>query len=387
MKMRSLVILAAALTLSACATSDTTPPTDKSAVPLSFTKADWTQLPDWQRDNVAAALPALKTSCARIMKRTASQDMGRHARFGTVAQWTPGCQALQAAADDTGVRRALQSHFIPWQAIGNTDGEGLFTGYYEASLNGSLTRTGPYQTPLHARPTDLVQVDLGDFRPELKGQRIAGRVTDGRLKPFEDRATIIKQNREVPLIWVDDPIGAFFLQIQGSGVVRLTDGTTRRIGFDGQNGHVYTAIGKELAAAGHMRLEDVSMPAIRDWLRAHPDKAAEMMNRNKSYVFFKEMDQPGAVGGEGVVLTPGRSLAVDYTKWAYGVPVWLDAAPAKAGQPAVRRLMVAQDTGGAIRGPVRGDVFWGFGPAAEDNAGHMKSPGRLWALLPQGVTP
>ncbi len=381
---RSLLLLGFIGLLAGCAGQIS----DQTSKSLTFTKADWTSLPRWQQDDVTAALPALQASCARILKGDPQKPMGRHARFGTVAQWTPACQEIMTGSQDAdGLRRTLQRHFAVWQAGANGDKNGLFTGYYEASLNGSLTRTGPYQTPLHMRPKDLVQVDLGDFRAELKGQRIAGRVVDGRLKPFEDRATILNQGKETPLVWVDDPIGAFFLQIQGSGVIRLTDGSIRRIGFDGQNGHAYTAIGKELVAMGAMRQDDVSMPAIRDWLRSHPAQAADMMNRNKSYVFFKDMDKPGAVGGEGVVLTPGRSLAVDYTQWAYGVPVWLDAASPRDGQPAVQRLMVAQDTGGAIRGPVRGDVFWGFGPEAEANAGHMKSQGRMWVLLPQNVTP
>lgn len=383
--MRAFLLLGLLALLAGCAGTVPSPQADKN---LTFVKADWRDLPRWQQDDVLAALPALQASCARILKRDPSQPMGRHARFGTVAQWMPACQDIMNGSQNAnGLRQTLQRHFTVWQGTAAGDKTGLFTGYYEASLNGSLTRSGPYQTPLHARPKDLVQVDLGDFREELKGQRIAGRVKDGHLKPFEDRATILRQNRETPLLWVDDPIGAFFLQIQGSGVIRLTDGTTRRIGFDGQNGHVYTAIGKELVAMGAMRQEEVSMGTIRAWLQAHPAQAADMMNRNKSYVFFQEMEKPGAVGGEGVVLTPGRSLAVDYTQWAYGVPVWLDATPPRTGQPPVQRLMVAQDTGGAIRGPVRGDVFWGFGPEAEANAGPMKSQGQIWALLPHAVTP
>jgi membrane-bound lytic murein transglycosylase A len=360
---------------------------------LNFTRASFSDLPGYNSDRVAEAFPALAKSCQRILKKDPSSSMGREARFGTAGQWTPACREVLAnqSASEPQAREILAKHFDVWKAGSEKSGEGLFTGYYEASLRGSPTQGGKYQTPLHLKPNDLVQVDLGDFRPELKGQRIGGRVIDGRLKPYEDRADILAGKlpaaQDHKLVWVDDPIGAFFLQVQGSGVVSYPDGTTKRIGFDGQNGHVYTAIGKELVARGAMTKDEVSMPAIRAWLEAHPAEAADLMNKNRSYVFFKELDTGGPVGGEGTVLTSQRSLAVDYNFWSYGVPIFVDAEPAKDGTSRLQRLMVAQDTGGAIRGPIRGDFFWGYGPQAEDMAGHMKSDGQVWALLPKGVTP
>lgn len=379
--------------LSACASTEEGTKTTSPTGILTFAKADWDDLPGWDDDDVAEALPALNRSCDRIMKKEPSAAIGRDIRFGTVREWTPACRAAMALrpGDHEGARQFMQTYFQPWKGTTGSADTGLFTGYYEAGLNASPVKTGYYLTPLLARPSDLVMVDLGNFRPELKGQRIAGRVVDGNLKPYEDRAEImagqLPPGQEKVLAWVDDPIDAFFLQVQGSGVLRFPDGSTRRVGYDGQNGHVYTAIGKELVASGALKKDEVSMETIREWLVAHPRMAQAMMNRNKSYVFFKDMDKGGAVGGEGVVLTPERSLAVDYTYWAYGVPVFVDLEAPKFGTGRLQRLMVAQDTGGAIRGPIRGDFFWGFGEKAEDMAGHMKSDGRMWALLPKGVNP
>jgi membrane-bound lytic murein transglycosylase A len=286
-------------------------------------------------------------------------------------------------------RDFFEKHFRPWKVSAGRYSKGLFTGYYEPSLNGSLERHGPYQTPVHARPADLVMVDLGMFREDLKGKRIAGRVNGGRLHPFEDRAEIVagklpKESSEV-IAWVDDPVGAFFLQIQGSGRIALDNGEVLRVGYAGQNGYPYYAIGRELIKRGQLTKENVSLQSIRAWLEAHPHRAAEIMNTNKSYVFFRVLDGPGPLGAEGVPLTQGRSLAVDRTKFTYGVPVWIDTQPPVKGYWPLQQLMIAQDTGGAIRGAVRGDVFWGHGERAERLAGHMKSKGEMWILLPVSV--
>jgi len=228
-------------------------------------------------------------------------------------------------------------------------------------------------------------VQLGEFREDLKSRRIAGRVVDGKLKPYETREDIVAGNwphNEEVLVWVDNPIDAFFVQIQGSGVVQMNDGSVMRIGYAGQNGHVYSAIGRELIERGEITKENVSLQSIRAWLEANPDQADEIMNTNASYVFFRELEGEGPLGGEGIALTAGRSLAIDRSLISYGVPLWTDIQPPVEGIGTIRRMMIAQDTGGAIRGPVRGDVFWGFGARAESLAGPMKSKGRYWVLLP-----
>ena len=186
-----------------------------------------------------------------------------------------------------------------------------------------------------------------------------------------------------PLLWVDSAVAAFFLQIQGSGAVTLPDGQVVRVGYDGQNGHPYYAIGKELVKRGYLAKENVSMQSIQAWLEKNPVEGREIMRLNKSYVFFRVLEKDGAIGGEGLPLTAGRSLAIDRSIIPYGLPVYVDLEAPVTEQPRIQRLMVAQDTGGAIIGPVRGDVFWGYGPEAEHNAGLMKSRGRYWFLMPR----
>lgn len=227
-------------------------------------------------------------------------------------------------------------------------------------------------------------VELGDFRDSLKGQRIAGRVVKGALKPYETRADIEAGKLEAkPLVYVDDPVDAFFLHIQGSGRVLLEDGSEMRVGYAAQNGHVYYAIGRELVKRGHMEKDQVSMQSIRAWLQAHPDQAAEFMNLNPSYVFFEEIKGDGPLGAQNVALTPTRSMAVDRTKIPYSTPLWLSIKEPVAGQGDLQRLVIAQDTGGAIKGPIRGDYYWGYGEDAAHNAGLMKASGRYWLLLPR----
>lgn len=378
---------AVALLFSACAPKEEIkpPPDVLTLAPLSF--ADLT---GWRSDPVAQAVPALARSCARFKSLPADRIVGPNGVAGTIADWQGPCARLAdlPASDDAVARAFFEQNFTPYAAGNNGVREGLFTGYYEAELEGSLRPDPAYPVPLYRRPPDLVMVDLGDFSDRWKGERTAGRVVDGKLKPYEDRAAIVAgslKGKGLELVWVKDPIGAFFLQIQGSGRIRMADGSETRIGYAAQNGHKYVAIGKELIDRGALKREEVSLQTIRAWLLAHPDQAPAVMNVNPSYVFFQTLTGDGPNGAQGVALTPGRSLAVDSKFMPYGVPVWLDAEdPVDAGQR-LQRLLVAQDTGGAIRGPVRGDVFWGHGAEAEHRAGLMKSRGSYVLLLPKSV--
>jgi membrane-bound lytic murein transglycosylase A len=208
------------------------------------------------------------------------------------------------------------------------------------------------------------------------------------LKPYETRQEIDAgrlSGRDLELLWVDDPLDAFFLHIQGSGRVRLADGETVRVGYAGQNGQPYVAIGRLLAERGALRRDEVSLQSIRDWLAAHPAEAAEVLAANPSYVFFRLLEGDGPIGAHGVALTPGRSLAVDPSFVPLGVPVWLDTTDPLDERRPLRRLMMAQDTGGAIRGAIRGDVFWGAGEEAKARAGRMRSRGRYYLLLPRAA--
>lgn len=381
-----------------------------SLVPVSFG-----DLPDWNKDDMTDVALPLARSCALFLKRPPSlEKMGDHEEFASLADWQNICRAFSALPqkDHEHLKTFFERYFQPYQALADDKEQGLFTGYYEASLKGAATRSEEYNIPLHARPDDLVMVQLGDFREDLKGRRIAGRVIDGRLRPYEPREDIVSgdwPHNDKVLVWVNSAVDAFFVQIQGSGLIEMQDGSVMRIGYAGQNGHPYYAIGRELIKRGHIAREDISMQSIRKWLEENPEAADEIMNTNKSYVFFRELTGDGPIGGQGVALSAARSLAVDHSLYPYGIPVWLDlempqdelefctpaandARKERAVSSSSRqsyqncrlaRLMVAQDTGGAIRGPVRGDVFWGHGIYAEHIAGKMAQTGRMWVLLPK----
>lgn len=354
-------------------------------------------LPGWAEDSPAPALAAFLRSCVALNRLAADAPLGEGGREGFGRDWHAVCaQARALPAGPETARAFFEQSFV---AVAISDGQrdtGLFTGYYEPELHGSLRPNARYRVPLLAPPTDLVSVDLGRFIPDLRGRRISGRVVDGKLLPYPARAQIeagALGPAARPILWLDDPIQAFFLHIQGSGRVALDDGRVVRVGYAGQNGHPYTAIGRVLVQRGALPLEAVSMQSIRAWLAAHPDEAQAVMNTNPSYIFFRRLPpgdpELGPLGSQQVPLTPGRSLAVDRAFHGLGVPVWLDATrpdPDAEGQHrTLRRLLVAQDTGGAIKGPVRGDVFWGFGPEAEAIAGMMKNQGRMVLLLPRAV--
>lgn len=356
-------------------------------------------LPGWNDDRHGETLVALGRSCTRIGRLAETTALGPNGVAGQARDWREPCAALATvpAGNHAAARAALERWFVPFVASNNGDTSGLFTGYYEPELRGSRTRGGRYTVPLYSRPADLITVDLGAFREELRGQRIAGRVEGGALRPYASRTQIESgalANTQpdgggpLEILWVDDTIDAFFLEIQGSGRVVLDDGGIVRVGYAAQNGHPYYAIGRELVARGALPREQVSMQSIRAWLIANPGEAQAVMNKNPSFVFFRTLPpaasaDDGPLGAEGVPLTPGRSLAVDRAHLPMGVPLWLDAEDPVTPGARFRRLFVAQDTGGAIRGPVRGDVFWGFGADAAERAGKMRSAGRYWILLPR----
>ena len=366
------------------------PPPDR----LVLVRESFAALAGWAEDSHAEATPAFLRSCARIERRADGDDMGGHGIAGTAADWRQPCAAAAklAPGDDDAARRFLEAEFVPFAIHNSNDAGGLFTGYYEPTLKGSLRADNRHTVPLYRRPPDLVTAKLGAFDADLAGRRIVGRVSEGRLAPYPSRADIDRgalAARGLELVWVEDRVAAFFLHIQGSGRIELDDGTLMRVGYGGQNGHAYVAIGRVLVARGALTPESVSLQSIRAWLLEHPDEAAALMAENPSYVFFRRIEGEGPIGAEGSVLTAGRSIAVDRRYLPLGVPMWLDAmSPAPSGSGPdrpLRRVMIAQDTGGAIRGPVRGDVFWGHEAEAEAVAGRMKHRGRYYILLPRAV--
>ncbi len=308
--------------------------------------------------------------------------------------WQDICAAALAvdATDTRAVRQFFESRFIPHQ-VRNLDGtlSGMITGYYEPLLRGSRQRSGPFQTPLHVVPADLLTIDLASLYPELKNLRLRGRVVGGKVVPYHTRAEMEQQGLLAgkELFWVDNPIEAFFLQVQGSGRVMLDDGSGMvRVAYADQNGHPYRSIGRWLVDKGELTLDQASMQGIKAWALANPGRVQELLNVNPSYVFFKEekISDPsrGPKGALGVPLTPRRSIAIDPQFIPLGAPVFLSTTQPNSAL-LLRRLMIAQDTGGAIRNPVRADFFWGFGAEAGELAGRMKQPGQLWVLLPAAL--
>ena len=283
-------------------------------------------------------------------------------------------------------RQFFENWFSAYKVSDRGNLDGLFTGYFEPLLHGSLKKTPRYSVPLYKKPGDLVTVKLGKFNAALMGQQITGRLRANTLVPYAKRAEIERgalSGKGLELVWVDDPVDAFFLQIQGSGLVRLPSGKILRVGYAGKNGQPYFAIGRDLVARGALTTENVSLQTIRAWLAANPAEAQAVMNKNQSYVFFRVITGAGPIGAQGVPLTAGHSLAVDRRYIPLGAPLWLDTTdPLVPGAP-LRRLVIAQDTGGAIKGVVRGDFFWGAGDWARNSAGKMKQPGRFYILLPR----
>jgi membrane-bound lytic murein transglycosylase A len=400
MRIRHPALLAAALLVAACAGKPTAPPapSEPAACPQApacppcpvcpgekpppakpLQPARWEDLPGWAEDDPAQAWSALLESCKPLGKQPAWRTVCAQAR----ALGSPGRAA---------VRAFLESALSPWQVV-NPDAtrEGLITGYYEPLLKGSRSRSAGYAHALYKVPDDLLLVDLGELYPELKPMRLRGRLDGRRVVPYFSRAELGERAptlEDKALLWVDDPVELFFLQIQGSGRVELEDGSRVRVGYADQNGHPYRSIGRWLADKGEMSLDQTSMDSIKAWARANPARLPELLNANPSYVFFREL--PAADGGPpgalGVPLTPGRSLAVDPKVIPLGAPVFLATTYPSSDRP-LQRLMLAQDTGGAIRGAVRADFFWGFGAEAGAQAGRMRQKGQLWVLLPPEAAP
>jgi membrane-bound lytic murein transglycosylase A len=369
----------------ACSQTGCPPPAEPPLPLVSLTEISFAEVSGWAADDLSPALTAFRASCAGISVNP--ERFSRFKGFGAPAAWERVC----AAASKTGsgeARAFFEANFRAFRAHEGDEATGKVTGYYEPELKGSRTESAAYPAPVYGRPNDLVTADPTSFRAVLRGERLAGKVIDGVLMPYETRAEIEAaglEGRAKPLLYLPSAADAFFLQVQGSGRVALADGGAIRLNYAAQNGRPYTAIGATLIANGAIPRENMSMQAIRAWLEANPNEAAAIMNLNESYVFFRELalDDPslGPPGGEGVALTPGRSLAVDSRLYPYGLPVFVSARGTGAGD--VARLMIAQDTGGAIRGVVRGDIFFGWGDAAEVAAGATNAPATFVVLVPR----
>lgn len=344
------------------------------AAPRTLQRANWHELPGWRDDNHTEALPALRLSCRVLAKEAA---------------WREPCEAAATIKGHDAARAFFETHFAPYRVL-SADGaaEGMITGYFEPTLRGSRKPSARHRFALYGLPDDLLTLDLGALTPEFSvAPRV--RIEGKRVVPYHTRAAI--DGDENPLrgreiAWVENRIDLFFLQVQGSGRIQLDEGGVMRVGFAGHNGHPYRSIGRVLIERGELGAENASMQSIKAWAQANPARLTELLNQNPRYVFFRELpataedSPPGALG---VPLTPRRSIAVDQRYVPLGAPVHIATTWPNTQKP-LQRLMLAQDIGGAIRGAIRADFFWGAGEAAAREAGRMQQPLRMWVLLPQG---
>ncbi len=368
----------------ACPPAPSAPATPAPAPEVEYrgrlAPASWIEMPDWGREPLRESLVAFARGCPALARQ---------------ATWQPVCAAAAALPPDStdrDIAAFFERNFDPFLVVNADEStSGMVTGYYEPLLRGSRTRTSRYRYPIYAVPQDLLVVDLSSVYPDLKYKRLRGRLEGNRVVPYFARGDIEKDPaplKGLEIAWVEDAVELFFLHIQGSGQVQLENGERVRVGYADQNGHPFRSLGRLLIQKGELPPERASMQGIKDWARRHPGKVQRFMNENPSFVFFRELpgDLPGPIGSLGVPLTAERSIAVDPRVIPLGVPVYLATTWPNSPQP-LNRLMVAQDTGGAINGGVRADFFWGFGDSAGSQAGKMRQAGRMWVLLPKGYKP
>ena len=363
--------------LAACTTTPPVIPETEQMPMEERQQVSFSDLPGWKSDNLKDVLPAFRKSCRAIGKKKDWQDVC--------------AKAYDIDENDTfAIRSFFETHFIPYR-IANENGSetGLATGYFEPLLKGSRVRKGKFRTALYRQPDDLLVIDLASAYPQLKGLRLRGKLDGNRVVPYETRAEIEKSGKLAghEIVWVDDVLDAFFLEIQGSGRVYIPEsGETIRLAYATQNGRPYRSIGRYLLDRGELKPGQASSQQIRQWIRRNPERLREVLDSNPSYVFFREerIDDPseGPKGALGVPLTPERSIAIDPRHIPLGAPVFVDTTRPYSSVP-LQKLMLAQDTGGAIRGAVRADYFWGFGPQAGEMAGKMKQKLKVWLLLPK----
>lgn len=335
---------------------------------FSLERASFSDLPGWTKDNFVGVETALKRSCEKIVERPPS-------KIGESDSWKKTCEQILGQKV---TKPLFEKLFVPYKVKAGPTDMGTFTGYYTAELKGSYTKNKRYTVPIYAPPQDLLEINLSPYVKNCAPCRVVGRVNGNTFEPYLTRAEITKSARnDNVLLWVDDAVDAFLLHIQGSGVVSFEDGTKITVGFANHNGHNFVGIGSLLLKEG--LLKKGSMTDVRTYLKQNPKKASDMMMRNPRYIFFRTLES--ATGAQGVPLTAGRSLAVDPTYIPLGIPLWLDTRD--GDNNVIQRLVIAQDTGAAIKGPIRGDFFWGTGEEAFQRAGKMKSKGSYYVFIPK----
>jgi membrane-bound lytic murein transglycosylase A len=346
---------------------------------------DFAAIEGWQADDQSAAFPALLGSCTKPWPKSTGADA---ANLAAACQAAVDLAAKGPVSPDA-ARAYFEAHYAPFRVVAPKQ-PGRVTGYYEPEVKGALKQGPGFQVPVYGRPPDLVGLTPDDMRARHNDSLTAMRQTDDGLVPYYTRQEIDQgalKGRGLELVYLADPVELFFMQVQGSSRVRLPDGSTIRLGYASKNGHPYSSIGKRLVELGAGGPKSMSMQGIKEWLRADAARGQKLMWVNRSYVFFRVLDAKdagaGPIGAQGVALTPGRSLAVDATYHALGLPIFVEAGElTKPHGAPFRRLMVAQDVGSAIKGPERGDIFWGSGDAAGAIAGTTLAPAHFIVLKP-----
>lgn len=380
---RSAFIACCAAILAACTTPPTqqpgptpTPTPTPQPAAVKYQSVSWSDVPATTDVEMLNGFNAWRSGCPKLARN---------------ATWAATCKDAANVPQDAGaVRSFLQNRLQPY-ALQNPDGSqtGLITGYYEPVYPGSQSKTAKATVPVYSVPDDLIIVALDDLYPELKGKRVRGKLQGRKLVPYPDAASIGDKGVTAPVLaWLQDPMDLQFLQIQGSGRVRLADGSQMRLAYADQNGQPYKPIGRWLVEQGQLKSGQVSMQAIRAWATANPKRIPELLASNPSYVFFRVLppSNEGPQGALGVPLTAEYSAAIDPKAVPLGSLIWLSSTRPDNNK-AINRPLAAQDTGGAIAGAVRADLFWGTGDAAGELAGHTKQQGRIWLLWPKEAPP
>lgn len=359
----------------------TTTPEIKSAVTVK--QVSFSQLTDWNNDDFKEVIPVFAKNCGSLLKNNNEYLYSSQIKIKT-ADYKGICKRFtnKNIKSSQQMKNFLEDEFIPYSISDGDNYEGKFTSYYEAEINASFEKTEKYKYPIYGRPSDLIEINLRDFDTELPDKRLVGRVKDGKFIPYYNRREIENNGIKAPVImWGDDLVDIHFMQIQGSAIAHMADGSDLRIGYADNNGHKFRGIGGILLSKKIIEPKDASMTKIREWLRNNPQEAAELMAENERFIFQKISDADGPTGALGLSLTAGRSMAVDNAYIPLGAVMWLDTYnPDKQN---IRKIVFAQDIGSAIKGVVRGDYFWGHGEQALKQAGRMNSVGKYFILAPK----
>ncbi len=359
--------------------------TEKSNVVLK--KITFSQLKGWNVDDFSEVVPVFAKNCQAVLKNKNTYIYNSAIKIRTV-DYKRACEKFKTTEISNGaqMKKFIETEFAPYAVSDKGVFDGKFTSYYEAVSHASFEKSSKYKFPIYGRPNDLIEINLKDFDNSLPNTRLVGRVAGKKFIPYYNRREIENNGISAPvLMWGDDLVDIHFMQIQGSAIAVMDDGSELRIGFADGNGRQFKGIGSILLQKGLIKPEDASMIKIREWLRKNPQKAAEIMAENERFIFQRLVDADGPVGAMGLSLTAGRSMAVDNKYIPLGAMLWLDTTDPDKNK--IEKVVFAQDIGSAIKGVVRGDYFWGHGENALAQAGRMNAVGKYYLLAPKYSTP